>query len=67
MMSILFPHLSEDVEFLLPMEDVDMGDSLAAPSGAEATGASSFAAAASISRSSRVHENAVAGPSRLGR
>jgi len=66
MMSILFPHLSEDVEFLLPPEDVDMGDPLAAPSSAGATGASSFAAAASLSYSSRVHENAVAGPSRLG-
>lgn len=67
MMSILFPHLSEDVEFLLPhTEDVDMGDPLAAPSNAGATGASSFAAAASLSHSSRVHENAVAGPSRLG-
>ena len=67
MMSILFPHLSEDVEFLLPPEeDVDMGDPLAAPSSVGTTGASSFAAAF-LSRSSRVHENAAAGPSRLGR
>lgn len=65
MMSILFPHLSEDVEFLLPTEDVDMGDPVAAPSRAGAS-APSFAAAASLSRSSRIHENAVAGPSRLG-
>ncbi|KAN0136549.1 hypothetical protein V8E53_005596 [Lactarius tabidus] len=67
MMSILFPHLGEDVEFLLPAEeDVDMGDPVAAASSAGATGTSSFAAAASLFRSSRIHENAVAGPSRLG-
>ena len=65
MMSILFPHLSEDVEFLLPPEDADMGDPLAGPSSAGAS-TSSFAVA-SLSRSSRVPENAVAGPSRLGR
>ncbi|KAI9435845.1 SNF2 family N-terminal domain-containing protein [Lactarius indigo] len=65
MMSILFPHLSEDVEFLLPPEDVDMRDPLAAPSNAANANASSFAAA-SLSRSSRAPENAVAGPSRLG-
>ncbi len=63
MMSILFPHLCEDVEFLLPPKDVDMGDPLAAPAGASA----SSLAAASLSRSSRVPENAVAGPSKLGR
>ncbi|KAH9068111.1 SNF2 family N-terminal domain-containing protein [Lactarius deliciosus] len=65
MMSILFPHLSEDVEFLLPPEDVDMRDPLAAPSNPAGANAWSFAAA-SLSRSSRVPENAVAGPSRLG-
>jgi hypothetical protein len=66
MMSILFPHLSEDVEFLLPPgQDVDMEDPLATLYDAEATGASSFGAA-SLSRSSRAPENAVAGPSRLG-
>ncbi|KAH9001925.1 SNF2 family N-terminal domain-containing protein [Lactarius hatsudake] len=65
MMSILFPHLSEDVEFLLPPEDVDMRDPSAAPSNCAGANAWSFAAA-SLSRSSRVPENAVAGPSRLG-
>ena len=65
-MSILFPHLSEDVEFLLPPEeDVDMGDPLATLYDADATGASSFAAT-SLSHSSHAPENAVAGPSRLG-
>jgi E3 ubiquitin-protein ligase SHPRH len=62
MMSILFPHLGEDMEFLLPPEDADMGDPLAGPSSAGAS-----TPAASLSRSSRVTENAVAGPSRLGR
>jgi E3 ubiquitin-protein ligase SHPRH len=59
MMSILFPHLCEDVEFLLPPEDVEMRDRSIVPASASAS--------ASPSRSSRrVHENAVAGPSRLG-
>jgi hypothetical protein len=68
-MSILFPHLCEDVEFLLPPEedeDVEMRDPSATvmmvPAGA---GASSYATSPSRS-SRRVHENAVAGPSRLG-
>lgn len=60
MMSILFPHLYEDVEFLLPPEeDMEMRD----PAG---PGASSYATSPSRSSSRRVHENAVAGPSRLG-
>ncbi|KAJ6625017.1 SNF2 family N-terminal domain-containing protein [Mycena sp. CBHHK59/15] len=47
MLAILFPHMSEDLEYLLPAdEDVFMADAPSAP------------------RSS-VHENAVAGPSRL--
>ena len=66
MMSILFPHLGEDVEFLLPPEDVDMEDLLAGPSGAGASASTSRFAAMSLSRSSRVPENVVAGPSRLG-
>jgi len=65
MLSILFPHLTEDVEFLLQAEDVPvpagMRDSLVVPTG----GAS--APSSSPSRNGRrVHENAVAGPSRLG-
>jgi hypothetical protein len=74
MMSILFPHLCEDLEFLLPPEaaDVDMmvGDFSgggSASAGASAS-ASSYAASPSRSTAARrpVHENAVAGPSRLG-
>jgi E3 ubiquitin-protein ligase SHPRH len=66
-MSILFPHLCEDVEFLLPPdEDVQMmrdrSTAVTVPAGA---GASSYATTPSRS-SRRVHENAVAGPSRLG-
>jgi E3 ubiquitin-protein ligase SHPRH len=62
MMSILFPHLYEDVEFLLPPEDVEMRDRSIVPA---APSASSYVASPSRS-SRRVHENAVAGPSRLG-
>lgn len=65
MMSILFPHLCEDVEFLLPPEeDVEMRDhsTVMVPAGA---GASSYATSPSRG-SRRVYENAVAGPSRLG-
>jgi hypothetical protein len=66
-MSILFPHLYENVEFLLPPEeDVEMEmrdhSNVMVPAGA---GASSYATSPSRS-SRRVHENAVAGPSRLG-
>jgi hypothetical protein len=67
-MSILFPHLCEDVEFLLPPgEDVEMemrdhSTTVMVPAGASA---SSYATSPSRS-SRRVHENAVAGPSRLG-
>ena len=69
MMSILFPHLYEDVEFLLPPEeDVEMEmrdhSTVMVPAGAGA-GASSHATSPSRN-SRRVHENAVAGPSRLG-
>ncbi|KAH9986179.1 hypothetical protein BJV74DRAFT_878530 [Russula compacta] len=58
MMSILFPHLCEDMEFLLPPEDVDV----------ETTGDESLVVPAGVTHNSsrRVHENAVAGPSRLG-
>jgi hypothetical protein len=66
MMSILFPHLCEDVEFLLPPEeDMEMRDhpTVMVPTGA---GASSYATSPSRSSSRRGHENAVAGPSRLG-
>ena len=69
MMSILFPHLCEDVEFMLPPNseedvDVEMRDhsTVMVPAGADA---SSYATSPSRS-SRRVHENAVAGPSRLG-
>lgn len=67
MMSILFPHLCEDVEFMLPPEedvDVEMRghSTMMVPAG---VGASSYATFPSRS-SRRVHENAVAGPSRLG-
>ena len=75
MMSILFPHLCEDVEFLIPPEaDVDMdtmeGDFSGVPTGGSANagaGASSFATSPSRSTAAGrpVHENAVAGPSRL--
>lgn len=67
MMSILFPHLCEDVEFLHPPEEdveMEMREHLTVmvPAGA---GASSYATSPSRS-SRRVDENAVAGPSRLG-
>jgi hypothetical protein len=65
MMSILFPHLCEDVEYLLPPEeDVEMRghSTVMVPAG---PGASSYATSPSRS-SRRVYENAVAGPSRLG-
>jgi hypothetical protein len=66
MMSILFPHLCEDVEFLLPPEeDVEMGDLSTVMMVPAGVGASSYATSPSRS-SRRVHENAVAGPSRLG-
>jgi hypothetical protein len=66
MMSILFPHLGEDVEFLLPPGRMWIwGIRWLLPLVPEATGTSSFGAA-SLSRSSRAPENAVAGPSRLG-
>ena len=66
MMSILFPHLYEDVEFLLPPDkDVEMRDLSATVIVRTGAGSSSFAATPSRS-GRRVHENAVAGPSRLG-
>jgi len=61
MMSILFPHLCEDVEFLLPPEvEVEMRDASAGG------GASASAFPSRTTGIRRVHENAVAGPSRLG-
>jgi hypothetical protein len=78
MMSILFPHLCEDVEFLLPPDaDVEMGDFSGVSTGeggnasTNASGsASSYAASPSradtTNRPVRIQENAVAGPSRLG-
>jgi hypothetical protein len=80
MMSILFPHLCEDVEFLLPPgPDVEMRDSddninfsgVPTAGGGASGGASASSYAASPSRGSTaarrpVQENAVAGPSRLG-
>ena len=81
MMSILFPHLCEDVEFLLPPDpDVEMTDDdnniidfsgVPATNGSASGGASASSYAASPSRGSTtarrpVQENAVAGPSRLG-
>ena len=80
MMSILFPHLCEDVEFLLPSDpDVEMRDdddnidfSGVPAAGGSASGvasASSYAASPSRSNATAhrpVQENAVAGPSRLG-
>jgi hypothetical protein len=80
MMSILFPHLCEDVEFLLPPDpDVEMRDGddninfsgVPAAGGGASGGASASSYAASPSRGSStarrpVQENAVAGPSRLG-
>ncbi|KAI0246671.1 SNF2 family N-terminal domain-containing protein [Lactifluus subvellereus] len=68
MMSILFPHLCEDVEFLVPPEDesdVEMRDFLAAPPTASASASASAPSLPSRSNG-RIHENAVAGPSRLG-
>jgi len=80
MMSILFPHLCEDVEFLLPPDpDVEMGDNdddnidfsgVPAAGGSASGVASASSHAASPSRGSTtarrpVQENAVAGPSRL--
>ena len=81
MMSILFPHLCEDVEFLLPPDpDVEMTDDdnniidfsrVPAANGSASGGVSASSYAASPSRGSTtarrpVQENAVAGPSRLG-
>ena len=66
MMSILFPHLCEDVEFLVPSEDeddVEMRNFLGTPVGASA---SSYAPSPPSRNNRRIHENAVAGPSRLG-
>ena len=80
MMSILFPHLCEDVEFLLPPDlDVEMRDDdndninfsgVPITSGSASGGASASSYAATPSRGSTtarrpVQENAVAGPSRL--
>jgi hypothetical protein len=73
MMSILFPHLCEDVEFLVPPEEADVDVVVGDFSGVSAGGSVSASAssyAASPSRSTAagrrpVHENAVAGPSRL--
>jgi hypothetical protein len=72
MMSILFPHLCEDVEFLVPPEedsDVEMRDFLDVPTAASASvgvSASSYATSPPSRSNRRVFENAVAGPSRLG-
>ena len=80
MMSILFPHLCEDVEFLLPSDpDVEMRDDddnidfsgVPAAGGSTSGVASASSYAASPSRGNTtahrpVQENAVAGPSRLG-
>lgn len=70
MMSILFPHLCEDVEFLLPPEDVDVettgDDSLVVPAGASASSYDYATTSLPHNSSRRVYENAVAGPSRLG-
>ncbi|KAI9509909.1 SNF2 family N-terminal domain-containing protein [Russula earlei] len=63
MMSILFPHLCEDVEFLLPPEEVGMRE---VPAADASNDAPSFATSPSRSSSRRVYETAVAGPSRLG-
>jgi hypothetical protein len=67
MMSILFPHLCEDVEFLVPSEDeddVEMSDFLGAPP--VGASASSYAPSPTSRNNRSIHENAVAGPSRLG-
>jgi hypothetical protein len=72
MMSILFPHLCEDVEFLVPPEednDVEMREFLDVPTSASASegaSASSYATSPPSRSNRRVYENAVAGPSRLG-
>jgi hypothetical protein len=71
-MSILFPHLCEDVEFLVPLEednDIEMREFLAVPATASASvgsGVSSYATSPPSRSNRRIHENAVAGPSRLG-
>jgi hypothetical protein len=71
-MSILFPHLCEDVEFLVPLEednDVEMGDFSADPlatSTSAGTSASSYVTSPPSRSNRHIHENAVAGPSRLG-
>jgi hypothetical protein len=74
MMSILFPHLCEDVEFLVPLEedtDVEMRDfsailSTASASAGAGTSASSYPTSPPSRSNRHFHENAVAGPSRLG-
>lgn len=58
MLAILFPHMYEDVEYLLPAEDVEMSNGEI--QGSETGGNSDF------ERTSRSTEsNAIAGPSRL--
>lgn len=58
MLAILFPHLYEDLEYLIPPED----------GGSQDTGASRELDSSGMGASSRqtvVHENAIAGPSGL--
>ncbi|KAL1937944.1 hypothetical protein VTO73DRAFT_12694 [Trametes versicolor] len=58
MLAILFPHLYEDLEYLIPLED----------GGSQDTGASRELDSSGMGASSRqtvVHENAIAGPSGL--
>ena len=57
MMSILFPHLTEDLEYLVPSPEEEVGNATAAPDVASSSSAPSG--------TRRVQMNAVAGPSRL--
>lgn len=56
MLAVIFPHMFEDVEFLLPQEDVIMSD---------VTNTYEQHVPATGRKGRAVQENAVAGPSRL--
>lgn len=56
MLAILFPHLYEDLEYLLPPEESDPQD---------ARGTQDASDMSALPRQTVVQENAIAGPSRL--
>lgn len=58
MLAVLFPHMFEDIEYLLPQEDVTMSD---------VTNTHEQHVPVTARKGRAVRENAVAGPSRLRR